>query len=407
MYNRTRSRGGFSPATFISAFWTTPSTPVWVTSTLAERSGTLESMYDVVTPGASRRMSAGLIINSPMRRSKEVRAGTGVGFKMRNTTAVPNQTQYWEADGDYLLCALGPPGHLSNVIPTTTLSSLILETSTASLAGVSAPTQELLVSAAEFSKTIKMIASPARALCNLVQTYGRRNKLRNLSDAAAGSWLEYRYGWRPLMKDIQDGLEALEKVYSPRMTSRATRSVTSELTGATSWVSQGGLLTHHGTSVTKADVTCRAYCLYEWLSSLFDSSRAHGVRISDIPSAMWELVPYSFVVDWFVNTTSLINALAPRGDIRRLAEGYVLRTNTESTRIVTSTSYTGSVPGWTFTQQSTGTHTRRSEDVVRVVDPLRVGLVLKSRTIDWSSDLRSLDAFFLLSSAVTNRISRK
>jgi len=47
--------------------------------------------------------------------------------------------------------------------------------------------------------------------------------------------------------------------------------------------------------------------------------QAFGLDLDDIAPTMWELVPYSFVVDWFCNISDILAAWSPHSEVRVLA----------------------------------------------------------------------------------------
>jgi hypothetical protein len=51
--------------------------------------------------------------------------------------------------------------------------------------------------------------------------------------------------------------------------------------------------------------------------------------MAQIPAAIWEIIPFSFVVDWFVNVESFIRAVTPKADVHRLAEWVTIETERE------------------------------------------------------------------------------
>jgi hypothetical protein len=53
--------------------------------------------------------------------------------------------------------------------------------------------------------------------------------------------------------------------------------------------------------------------------NLNDANRRRmGLRLSDVPSALWELVPWSFVVDRFVSVGKWLDAITPKPNVRIL-----------------------------------------------------------------------------------------
>jgi hypothetical protein len=73
------------------------------------------------------------------------------------------------------------------------------------------------------------------------------------------------------------------------------------------------------------------------------------MRLSDIPAAMWELIPLSFMVDWVLNVRQLIAALSPRLGLSVLAEW----TTVTDRRIVLLSGSNYRFSNWTTTRSTT------------------------------------------------------
>lgn len=133
----------------------------------------------------------------------------------------------------------------------------------------------------------------------------------------------------PFLKDIEGMFEALAKaLYKPK---RKTARAQVQRTGSQSYTRfyADGEVSGTISGVCKRTVTVRAYCMY---SIDVDLGLSHfGFTISDIPSAAWELIPFSFVVDWFAGVGNYISAITPKVGITRLSEGYTVEDVVEVT----------------------------------------------------------------------------
>jgi hypothetical protein len=136
---------------------------------------------------------------------------------------------------------------------------------------------------------------------------------RLASKDLSGTWLELRYGWLPLINDVFDAAELRE----PRISTPTLR---------TSKKTTGGLV-----------VSTPSAAPYAWLETnervtrvicrLSHTEFFHPERVglTDPLSVAWELVPFSFVVDWFAPIGDFLSSLHA---IRVLPVGWYIKTDT-------------------------------------------------------------------------------
>lgn len=168
---------------------------------------------------------------------------------------------------------------------------------------------------AEGRETLAMLLNPLNALRKELRSMvaGRRGRgLKTLSDA----WLEYRYGIIPLLSDV-DTLRRLgtAKLNVASDVSEKRSSITVTSIPYTVSRFQGilcGSAFATGTHSVEVKTIYRATSLYSYnLSTLANI----GLDASSIPSTLYELIPYSFVLDWFVDVGSWIKAITPHPGI--------------------------------------------------------------------------------------------
>jgi len=127
---------------------------------------------------------------------------------------------------------------------------------------------------------------------------------RSVGKAGANFYLEYRYGWKPLMLDIAGLADLLKEQLITKPLILSGEGYTKEdftISAKYNFVSTGG---GKRSSYTK---------LY---GQVLDPNTRYADRLglSNPLEIAWELVPYSFVVDWFVPVSDILNALqAPAG----------------------------------------------------------------------------------------------
>lgn len=129
----------------------------------------------------------------------------------------------------------------------------------------------------------------------------RRHSLEDLTSG----WLELRYGWRPLVKDIEDINELLISLSeNPDFVIFSERYGKTEnlydVTDSKGYMNYGSFQYDAFRHTTTASIGLRGTA----------ASKIEPPRITFDPIVTaWELVPYSFVIDWFFNVGSMLNAL--------------------------------------------------------------------------------------------------
>jgi hypothetical protein len=189
-----------------------------------------------------------------------------------------------------------------------------------------------LVAAGELGETIRMILRPADALrkstdrltqrwsiesARIRRGFGKSKNAKKievnkrLREAASGTWLEWSFGAQPLVDDIQGGAKALARVVTYHPPSVF-------VTGKAKVIHARTVYEH---PIAGADMNMNAYIEITTESSVkyrglvwtqvnlgSHNAAQFGVSLSDIVPALWELIPYSFLVDYFANIGDIIDA---------------------------------------------------------------------------------------------------
>lgn len=193
----------------------------------------------------------------------------------------------------------------------------------------------LAVSVAEIDKTARMVASAATRLVtayrglrsgNLgkfadsvgitfsrrrMDAYRRRFKsFERRSDArnfASKTWLELTYGWRPLVNDVYTQCENLSRYLTHR------QGVVRESTG----YAQEERITEEKTTAVNSDwnsaktVVCQVRIRYTVRYKVPSGSPSfeNAFGLNNPYVVAWELLPFSFVADWFVPVGDFLSNL--------------------------------------------------------------------------------------------------
>jgi len=161
--------------------------------------------------------------------------------------------------------------------------------------------------------------------------------------AIANTWLELQYGWIPLLKDVVGAAELLAQHVIREVRTRVVKSASQ-----TMWVdgiAPSGAAPFKLSRKVRRKVTVK-YVAY-WSTSPVNHSLAQ-VGITNPLLIAWELLPWSFVYDWFVPIGNYISTL---DSTFGLAFEKGCKTVYEQI-IVTGHTLSGRVP---YTGQGTGT----------------------------------------------------
>lgn len=179
----------------------------------------------------------------------------------------------------------------------------------------------------ELGESIRMIKQRTKLLKLDVETvkrklkeYFRRNgKSRILTKDSADLWLEYSFGWLPLMNDIRSAVANLQ----PEPKYRVIVGTGEDISGGTlSFLENVGLDSHSklrcDTFVSDKTVS-QAKCVAEVAVELLGLTEVQGLyfrngpeqwglSLRDFVPTAWELLPYSFLIDYFTNVGDVVAA---------------------------------------------------------------------------------------------------
>lgn len=185
-----------------------------------------------------------------------------------------------------------------------------------------------MVFAGELRETLRMIKSPAQALRqNLFDYFSdlkrkKRKDPRNWSRAIGGTYLEHAFGWKPLLHDIEDAYNAYQTLTNRKIGKMISGSaiVLEDKTASLNGISPGFNATaKFGPGIydfcrgrdklyEQCQVRYRGYYKAEVNASQWQNVRqAFGFNPEEFVPSVWELLPWSWLIDYFVNIGDLLN----------------------------------------------------------------------------------------------------
>jgi hypothetical protein len=190
-----------------------------------------------------------------------------------------------------------------------------------------------IVAAGELGKSVAMVLRPAKTLAQKAKSLSSRlSKIRKRGPDSpstvkvmADTWLETTFGWKPLISDVKDGAIALARTAERDALERQQFRCFGEdekLVLATVFFTNTTCVAGpyvigfqcHRTIRNRSQVI-----LYgAWSTKLRDSARLSsnasrlatlsGLNWEDVAPQVWELVPWSFLVDYFINIGDVIES---------------------------------------------------------------------------------------------------
>lgn len=290
-------------------------------------------------------------INNPQYR-QQIRAGQNASteFSGHKTSYVPNQAEMtyyqpngfgpgllarWDFKGTFVV------GH--NVITEHAKDSSTVEQEALIqlYRRVKAQHQKFsgLTFLGELGQAVKMIKRPAESLFRGVESYldalrkrskgvskttktGRSRRKKILAD----TWLEYSFGWAPLVSDVKSAAQALAawKVSRDGFDERRYRISSSKqsLFPGISLTDVVPINVHPGLSMPfdmhvkgSWDCTVRYLVGLSYKTSVPSGSAAHlaelaGFKFSEFIPTAWELLPWSFLIDYFSSVGDVLSAFS-------------------------------------------------------------------------------------------------
>lgn len=178
-----------------------------------------------------------------------------------------------------------------------------------------------MVFTGELRESLRMIRSPAKALRNGIGDYltflqkrGKRVPRRKRRSFVRETWLEYSFGWKPLISDIDGAIQAF---YTSNLVHPIFEMVSGwgkdELTETSAAVQKtlGPLVWYYRLRHTESYFV-RYYGIIRSTGNGVSDNHTYGFRPAEFIPTVWELIPYSFLVDYFTNIGDIVSSWSYR-----------------------------------------------------------------------------------------------
>jgi len=212
----------------------------------------------------------------------------------------------------------------------------------------------LAVAYAEASKTSDLILDTAKRIDRAYRAFRKGNfrevarQLNITPKRLHKSWLEYKYGWMPLLMDVKGAAEFFAQQHVVRPTKfkvTATEKFAKDYSKATPYQAWGGA---PNDAVTDESVKCTYNAKVKLWCELSNPhlSELQQLGLTNPALVAWELIPFSFVFDWFISVGNYLEGLTAlngvtvyRGMLSQIVTYEYNRHNAPTTRVIGSTTY--------------------------------------------------------------------
>lgn len=177
--------------------------------------------------------------------------------------------------------------------------------------------------AGEFKDTLRLLKRPAEGIRDILTDYVLRNKhlrgkkpTRAINKSLAKQWLEVQFGIRPLLSDTKAAADAVSRLVTGIRRTRVSsggRSVVADPPVVTHFspygyfTVQGVVFYERSCRVTfKVGVRAAVSGQSGYLQKLDEIRQVCGFNLSEFVPTVWELVPFSFVADYFANVGDIL-----------------------------------------------------------------------------------------------------
>lgn len=287
--------------------------------------------------------------------------------------------------GQYLDEGKPPPG-----VPTlsTDVENLALSRFYSNLAGVESRFKGLVFTG-ELKESLSMIRHPARALRSAVSDFlshakkhGTKLPRRQRQSFIRKTWLEWAFGVKPLISDLDGAIQAfyasqaVHPIFEMVRGTAKAEEVTSRVPFLLSAIYNSKI---QGLKIGTDIVAYKFYGTYKSQGSGIADYHKYGFSPWEFIPTIWELIPYSFLADYFTNIGQILESWS----YRNLGPRFMSKTTVCERRKELSELFVVPAPNTEFgykitTQGSPGSFRSRNRSIYR--EP-NVGLPIPSLTL--------------------------
>jgi hypothetical protein len=231
----------------------------------------------------------------------------------------------------------------------------------------------------ELRETIGMLRNPASSLRSQIDKYltllrkrkqgirippGSDKHRRALQDILSGTWLEVQFGWLPVIADTKDILAAIGRLTDGFPEKKAAGGEAHERLSyhevGTPVILTPHMLVVQYNNIMESDLFCKYRCgLVSHISGPTGAAeelrKVLGFTPSNFVPALWEILPWSWLVDYFTNVGDIVEAsFADTRDVTWITKSAGVRSTATQWWQQQSSKAILAANGWTETGNSGG-----------------------------------------------------
>lgn len=171
----------------------------------------------------------------------------------------------------------------------------------------------------ELKELARLIRSTAERLLNLIFRFKRdafaiarnlRHSIQQMLEQLSNLWLEFSFAWKPLQNDIQSMIDAALEMTKEQ---KAIRAIAKDVISHTSvWTNVGSAAA--GAKYLRTTTNWVEVMYFGSVSASFGSDsqmrKKFGFSPENFAPTIYELIPWSFLIDYFVNLNAVIAAMS-------------------------------------------------------------------------------------------------
>lgn len=267
------------------------------------------------------------------------------------------------------------------------------------------------VFAGEILQTLNMLRHPLEALRSGYKNYfdaidartkkvsirgiNQRSKRENLQSMVADTYLEYKFGWVPLHEDVKGIITALDRLLTQHRVTRADSKyrATYESPILREIRSIGGNLKCEEERKRQTSYILSTKCALKPAVD-HDFQTQFGMDLPSFAPTLWELLPWSFVIDYFANVQQLLNAaFTVRSEVVYVSQTEIIRTKAVNRIKLLGLDRTVDTSGYSVLHDRAGSLTGESVSLTRACafgfPPFSVGMPSRGQIINLAALIAS------------------